>query len=362
MLTVVGPEAPLADGIVDIFRKRGLNIFGPSRDVAQLESSKTFAKRFMQRHNIPSAKFADFTDVTSAHIYLDKQQAPVVVKADGLAAGKGVFVAQTLADAHSAVDTIFSTALGNRQGKRKRLLIEQYLPGEEVSFIVIADGKTALPLATSQDHKRLLNDDLGPNTGGMGAYSPAPIITPELHAKIMRQVINPTLSGMAAEGLSYSGFLYAGLMVKPDGEIAVLEYNCRLGDPETQPILMRLKTDLLTIIEAAMEERLHEMEVEWDRRIALGVVMAAPGYPVKPELGGEIAGLPDNNQQADDLRVFHAGTSQNDGSIVTSGGRVLCVTALGETVKHAQSRAYSLVKQINFTGAQYRSDIGFRAI
>ena len=350
-LTVVGPEAPLAAGVVDAFRARGLRIFGPTRAAAQLESSKDFAKRFMARHNIPTAKFETFSEAAAAHAYVDREGAPIVIKADGLAAGKGVVVAMALAEAHAAIDMML---LDNRMGDAgARVVIEEFLDGEEASFIVMADGVHALALATSQDHKRLGDGDTGPNTGGMGAYSPAPVVTPDVHARAMREVIMPTINGMARDGIPYTGFLYAGLMIKPDGSLKVLEFNCRMGDPETQPIMMRLKGNFVTLLEAAIDGRLDKVEAEWDRRVALGVVLAAAGYPESPRKGDVITGLP---ARADgDAHVFHAGTSD-------AGGRVLCVTALGDTVKLAQNRAYEVAEQIRFDGMQYRRDIGHRAI
>jgi len=355
--TVVGPEAPLADGIVDAFRAAGLRIFGPTRAAAQLESSKDFAKRFMARHGIPTAKFATFSDAAAAHAHVEREGAPIVVKADGLAAGKGVVVAQTLDEAHHAIDALLA---GNQLGAAgRRIVIEEYLVGEEASFIVMADGRHALPLATSQDHKRLMDGDQGPNTGGMGAYSPAPVVTPDVHARVMREVILPTLRGMEQEGQLYSGFLYAGLMICADGSVKVLEFNCRMGDPETQPIMLRLKSDLVELIDAALDGRLDQVEAQWDRRVALGVVLAAAGYPEAPRKGDVIHGLP---RALPDAHVFHAGTAEKDGQIITAGGRVLCVTALGETVKLAQKRAYEIVAGIHFDGMQFRRDIGHRAI
>ncbi len=355
--TVVGPEAPLAAGIVDAFRAAGLRIFGPTKAAAQLESSKDFAKQFMTRHGIPTAKFQTFTEAAAAHAYVDQEGAPIVVKADGLAAGKGVVVAMTLPDAHRAIDEMLA---GNKLGEAgHRVVIEEFLDGEEASFIVMADGHHALPLATSQDHKRLKDYDQGPNTGGMGAYSPAPVVTPDVHARAMREVILPTLRGMEQEGLLYTGFLYAGLMIRPDGTIRVLEFNCRMGDPETQPIMLRLKSDLVDLVDAAIDGRLDEVEAEWDRRVALGVVLAAAGYPEAPKKGDIIHGLP---RALPDAHVFHAGTAEKDGHIVTAGGRVLCVTALGDTVKLAQKRAYEIADGIRFEGMQFRRDIGFRAI
>src|SRR5574340_292114 len=356
-LTVVGPEAPLAAGVVDAFRAAGLKIFGPTRAAAQLESSKDFAKRFMTRHGIPTAAFGTFTDPAQAHAYIDAQGAPIVVKADGLAAGKGVVVATTAAEAHAAVDAMLA---GNTIGEAgHRVVIEECLVGEEASFIVMVDGEHVLPLASSQDHKRLLDGDQGPNTGGMGAYSPAPVVTPQLHARIMREVIQPTVEGMAADGIRYTGFLYAGIMVGADGAPKVLEFNCRMGDPETQPIMMRLKSDLVAVVEAAISGRLDQIEVEWDRRTALAVVLAAAGYPDAPQRGAVIGPLP---AAAEDLHVFHAGTAAQDGRTVANGGRVLAVTALGDSVRMAQKRAYDAVAGIHFDGMQYRRDIGWRAL
>lgn len=356
--TVVGPEAPLAAGVVDAFRTEKLAIFGPTRAAAQLESSKDFAKRFLLRHNIPTARYATFTDASEAHAYIDAEGAPIVVKADGLAAGKGVVVAMTSAEAHAAIDMML---LDNRMGDAgARVVIEEFMRGEEASFIVMADGKNALALATSQDHKRLLDGDQGPNTGGMGAYSPAPVVTPEVHARVMREIIHPALAGMNADGIPYTGFLYAGLMIDEAGQPRVVEFNCRMGDPETQPILMRLKTDLADLIEAAITGRLDQVEAEWDRRIALGVVMAAAGYPESPRKGDQIDGLP--AATSEDIHVFHAGTADDNAAVVTSGGRVLCVTALGDNVRSAQKQAYDLADSIMFEGRQYRRDIGYRAL
>jgi phosphoribosylamine--glycine ligase len=355
--TVVGPEAPLAAGVVDLFRARGLRVFGPTRAAAQLESSKDFAKRFMMRHGIPTASFKTFTDIEAAHSYIDEQGAPIVIKADGLAAGKGVVVAMNLAEAHGAVDMMLAD---NKLGDAgARVVIEEFVDGEEASFIVMADGRNALALATSQDHKRLRDADQGPNTGGMGAYSPAPVVTPEIHGRVMREVIQPTINGMAADGIVFTGFLYAGLMIKPDGSLRVIEFNCRMGDPETQPIMMRLKSDLVTLVDAAIDGRLNEVEAEWDRRVALGVVMAAANYPETPRKGDAIRGL---SAAMDDAHVFHAGTANHDGEVVTAGGRVLCVTALGDNVKAAQKRAYEVLDRISFDGMQVRRDIGYRAI
>jgi len=355
--TVVGPEAPLAEGVVDFFRSRKLRIFGPTRAAAELESSKAFAKDFMQRHGIASAAYASFTETRSAHEYIDAHRAPVVVKADGLAAGKGVVVAITAAEAHGAVDRML---VGHTMGDAgKRIVIEEFLEGEEASFIVMCDGEHVLPLATSQDHKRLNDGDRGPNTGGMGAYSPASVVTPELNERIVREIIQPVIAGMAQEGRTYTGFLYAGLMIGKGGDAKVLEFNCRLGDPETQPIMIRLKSDLFELIELALEGSLDSARVQWDRRAALGVVVAAPGYPDAPRKGDVISGLP---AAGEEFRVFHAGTALRDGSVVTSGGRVLCVTALGDSIKIAQRRAYQVLEGIRFDGMQYRRDIGHRAI
>jgi phosphoribosylamine--glycine ligase len=356
-LTVVGPEAPLAAGVVDAFRAAGLKIFGPAQAAAQLESSKDFAKQFMARHGIPTAAFGTFTDAAAAHAYIDRHGAPIVVKADGLAAGKGVVVATSAEEAHAAVDAMLA---GNSMGEAgHRVVIEECLLGEEASFIVMVDGEHVLPLASSQDHKRLLDGDQGPNTGGMGAYSPAPVVTPELHARIMREVIQPTVEGMAADGIRYTGFLYAGIMVGADGAPKVLEFNCRMGDPETQPIMMRLKSDLVALVEAAVNGRLDQTEAEWDRRTALAVVLAAAGYPDNPKKGAVIGPLP---EAAEDLHVFHAGTASQDDQTVVSGGRVLAVTALGDSVRMAQKRAYEAVAAIHFDGMQYRRDIGWRAL
>jgi phosphoribosylamine--glycine ligase len=353
--TVVGPEGPLAAGVVDVFRDAGLRILGPTKAAAQLESSKDFAKRFMERHRIPTARHATFTDAGAAHRHIDAQGAPIVIKADGLAAGKGVVVAATAAEAHEAVDTMLS---GNRLGEAgHRVVVEEFMPGEEASFIVMVDGKNVLPLASTQDHKRIFDGDQGPNTGGMGAYSPAPVVTPEVHHRAMHDIILPTVKGMAAEGMPYVGFLYAGLMIA-DEQPRVVEFNCRLGDPETQPIVMRLKSDLFELVEHALDGTLDQADAAWDRRAALGVVMAAAGYPDTPRKGDAIGGLP---RDADDFHVFHAGTSEKDGRIVTSGGRVLCVTALGDKVQIAAERAYEVVEKIHFDGMQFRRDIGHRA-
>ena len=356
-LTVVGPETPLAAGIVDLFREKGLKIFGPTKQAAQLESSKDFAKAFMQRHGIPTARYQTFTDSAAAHAYIDQHGAPIVIKADGLAAGKGVVVAMEIGEAHAAIDMMLSdNKLGNAGA---RVVIEEFLEGEEASFIVMVDGKNILPLATSQDHKRLADHDQGPNTGGMGAYSPAPIVTPALHARVMREIIIPTVQGMAKDGIPFTGFLYAGLMIDKAGNVKTLEFNCRMGDPETQPIMARLKTDLVTVIEHAVAGTLDTIELEWDRRTALGVVMAAAGYPDAPRGGDVISGIP---AETADCVTFHAGTRQVDGKLVTAGGRVLCVVGLGDSVKMAQKHAYEAVDQIAFEGAQFRRDIGWRAI
>ena len=363
-LTVVGPEAPLSAGVVDVFRSRGLRIFGPSRAAARLESSKAYAKEFMQRHGIPTAHYATFTDAREAHAYLDRVGTPIVVKADGLAAGKGVVVATTLAQAHEAVDfMLVDNTLGVQHNEGgARVVIEECLQGEEASFIVLVDGTHVLPLASSQDHKRIFDGDTGPNTGGMGAYSPAPVVTPEIHAKAMREIILPTVRGMAADGIPYTGFLYAGLMIGKDGAVKTLEFNCRMGDPETQPIMMRLKSNFVELLEHAIAGTLDQVEAEWDRRVALGVVLAAANYPETPKKGDPIAGLPAGNRFGDDAHVFHAGTAEKDGQVVTAGGRVLCVTALGENVKLAQKGAYDAAAQIAWDGMQYRKDIGYRAI
>ena len=369
-LTVVGPEGPLAGGIVDLFRARGLRVFGPTQAAAQLESSKAFAKAFMQRHQIPTAAFETFTDATAAHAYVEaevgKSGAPIVIKADGLAAGKGVVVAMSLPQAHEAIASMLSDS-DNQFGVQHnagqaRVVIEQFLEGEEASFIVLCDGKSVVPLASSQDHKRLLDDDEGPNTGGMGAYSPAPVVTPNVHAKVMQEIILPTIAGMAKDGIVFTGFLYAGLMIDAAGQPRTVEFNCRLGDPETQPILLRLKSDLFDLLMHASNGTLDQVELQWDRRVALGVVMAASGYPLAPRQGDAISGLPAQATLGDDAMVFHAGTAATEAAPVTSGGRVLCVTALGDSVKLAQQRAYDVLRGIHFDGAQYRRDIGHRAI
>ncbi len=356
-LTVVGPEAPLAGGVVDAVRAAGHRIFGPTQKAAQLESSKDYAKQFMVRHHIPTAKHETFTDAAAAHAYIEREGAPIVIKADGLAAGKGVVVAMDAAEAHAAVDMML---ISNKMGSAgARVVIEEFLTGEEASFIVLADGRNALALASSQDHKRLKDGDQGPNTGGMGAYSPAPVVTPEVHARVMREVILPTINGMAADGIPYTGFLYAGLMIDAKGGIKTLEFNCRMGDPETQPIMMRLKSDLVGLLDAAIDVRLDAVEAEWDPRVALGVVLAAANYPEDPRKGDVITGLP---PVGEDYHVFHAGTTLRDKDVVTSGGRVLCVTALGHNTRTAQKRAYEIVDLIHFDGLQCRRDIGYRAI
>jgi phosphoribosylamine--glycine ligase len=364
-LTVVGPEAPLAGGVVDVFRARGLRIFGPTRAAAQLESSKAFAKDFMHRHGIPTAAYASFGDAAAAHAHVDRQGAPIVIKADGLAAGKGVVVATTLAQAHEAIDWMLNGNGGDNQlgvthnQGGARVVIEEFLDGEEASFIVLCDGRNVLPLATSQDHKRLLDGDQGPNTGGMGAYSPAPVVTPEVHARVMREIIDPTVRGMAQDGIPFTGFLYAGLMIDANGDPRTVEFNCRMGDPETQPIMMRLKSDLFEVLMRATDGTLDQVHLEWDRRVALGVVAAAAGYPMSPRQGDVLSGLPD---EAADAMVFHAGTALRGTQLLSAGGRVLCVTALGESVEQAQRRAYELLRGIRFDGAQYRRDIGHRAV
>jgi len=356
-LTVVGPEAALAAGVVDAFREAGLRIFGPTRAAAQLESSKDFAKAFMVRHNIPTALHRTFQSADLAKAFVAKRGAPIVIKADGLAAGKGVVVAASVEEAQAAIDRMMTQKSLGEAGAR--VVVEEFLQGEEASFIVMCDGASALPLATSQDHKRLRDGDEGPNTGGMGAYSPAPIVTPKIHARVMREIIQPAIQGMAQDGVPYSGFLYAGLMIDRAGNPRALEFNCRLGDPETQPILLRLKSDLLGLVERALAGNLSQVEAEWDRRAALGVVIAAHGYPDDPRKGDPITGIP---APADDCRVFHAGTRAEGKTLVTSGGRVLCVTALGDSVKMARTRAYEAVERIRFDGMQYRKDIGHRAI
>ncbi len=359
-LTVVGPEAALAAGVVDIFRARGLRIFGPTKEAAQLESSKAFAKAFMKRHAIPTAGYEVFDSAAAARAYVDAATVPIVVKADGLAAGKGVVVAASREEAHAAID---ATLGKGRPAKGARVVIEEFLEGEEASFMVVSDGRGVLPLATSQDHKRIGDGDTGPNTGGMGAYSPAPVVTPNVHARVMHEIVLPTIEGMAAEGIPFSGFLYAGLMIDGHGVPKTVEFNCRLGDPETQPILMRLKSDLFDLLMHATAhdpaQPLEDVELQWDRRVALGVVMAASGYPAEPRRGDIVTGLP---AESEDVKVFHAGTELRDGQPVTAGGRVLCVTALGDSTRLAQQRAYEVVRNISFAGAQYRHDIGQRAL
>ena len=360
-LTVVGPEAALAAGVVDEFRARGLRIFGPTQAAAQLESSKAFAKDFMKRHGIPTAAYETFSDPAAAHAYVERRGAPIVIKADGLAAGKGVVVAMTLAEAHEAIAWILEdNKLGvTHNAGGARVVIEDFLAGEEASFIVVCDGKHVVSLATSQDHKRLLDGDQGPNTGGMGAYSPAPVVTPNVHAKVMHEIIQPTIAGMARDGHPFTGFLYAGLMIDEHGQPRTVEFNTRMGDPETQPIMMRMKSDLFELLMHATDGTLDQVELQWDRRVALGVVLAAEGYPLNPRKGDAITGLPDDEDEA---MVFHAGTAAVDGQLLTSGGRVLCVTALGESARTAAQRAYELAAGIQFAGRQYRSDIGHRAI
>jgi len=355
-LTVVGPEAPLAAGVVDSFQAAGLKIFGPTQRAAQLESSKDFAKAFMQRHRIPTAAYQTFTDAQAAHKYVDGRGAPIVIKADGLAAGKGVVVAATLKEAHDAIDMMLTD---NKMGAAgSRVVIEDFLDGEEASFIVMVDGRHALALATSQDHKRLKDGDAGPNTGGMGAYSPAPVVTPSVHAKVMREIIKPAIAGMEQDGAPFVGFLYAGLMIDKAGQVNVVEFNCRLGDPETQPIILRLKSDLVTLLDHALAGTLDQAEAEWDPRAALAVVLAAHGYPDAPRKGDAINGLP---PAGDDYHVFHSGTALDGDQIVATGGRVLCVAALGHNVKTAQRRAYEIAGSIRFDGMQMRRDIGHRA-
>lgn len=355
--TVVGPEAPLAAGIVDAFQEAGLRIFGPVQAAARLESSKDFAKQFMVRHGLPTAKYETFSSAAKARAYVEKQGAPIVVKADGLAAGKGVVVAATVAEAQAAIDAFL---VQNRLGDAgARVVIEECLEGEEASFMVMADGTHALPLATSQDHKRLKDGDQGPNTGGMGTYSPAPVVTPQLHARVMREIIQPAIAGMAKDGTPYRGFLYAGLMIDRQGNPKTLEFNCRLGDPETQPIMLRLKSDFVALIEHALEGTLDRAAADWDRRAALCVVLAAANYPEEPRKGDEIRGLP---KPGEDCRVFHAGTRLDGGRVLTNGGRVLGVTALGDSLKMAARRAYEAVDAIRFDGMQYRKDIGHRAL
>jgi phosphoribosylamine---glycine ligase len=357
-LTIVGPEAPLVIGVVDAFRAAGLAIFGPTQAAAQLEGSKAFTKDFLARHDIPTAEYQNFTEIEPALAYLQEKGAPIVVKADGLAAGKGVIVAMTLQEAEDAVRDMLA---GNAFGEAgHRVVIEEFLDGEEASFIVMVDGKNVLPMATSQDHKRVGNGDTGPNTGGMGAYSPAPVVTQAIHDRVMEEVIYPTVRGMAAENTPYTGFLYAGLMVMADGTPKVIEYNCRFGDPETQPIMLRLQSDLVELCLAAIEQKLDTVESKWDPRAAMGIVLAAGGYPADYVKGAVIAGLP--QQEIAGEKVFQAGTASNNGNIVTNGGRVLCATAMGDSVSDAQQRAYALTKQISWDGMFHRDDIGYRAI
>ncbi|MFC4362123.1 phosphoribosylamine--glycine ligase [Simiduia curdlanivorans] len=357
-LTIVGPEAPLVEGVVDFFNSKGLRCFGPSKGAAQLEGSKAFTKDFLARHKIPTGSYQNFTEVEPALAYLREQGAPIVVKADGLAAGKGVIVAETLAQAEEAVRDMLS---GNAFGEAGcRVVIEEFLAGEEASFIVMVDGKNVLAMATSQDHKRVGNGDTGPNTGGMGAYSPAPVVTAEIHQRIMDEVITPTVNGMAAEGNDYTGFLYAGLMIDATGTPKVIEYNCRFGDPETQPIMLRLKSDLVDLCNAALDKKLDQTSAEWDERAAVGVVLAAGGYPGSYRKGDKITGLPKTEVAGE--KVFHAGTQVIEGHVVTNGGRVLCATGLGNSVSEAQERAYALTKQIHWEGSFYRTDIAYRAI
>jgi phosphoribosylamine--glycine ligase len=356
-LTIVGPEAPLVNGVVNAFAAAGLKIFGPTQYAAQLEGSKAFAKDFLARHNIPTAFYAVFTDTEKALAYVREKGAPIVIKADGLAAGKGVIVAMTLQEAEDAVRDMLADNKFGAAGAR--VVVEEFLDGEEASFIVMVDGKTALPMATSQDHKRVGDGDIGPNTGGMGAYSPAPVVTPEIHARVMKEVIEPTVKGMAAEGHAYTGFLYAGLMIDSSGTPKVIEFNCRFGDPETQPIMLRLQTSLPLLVERALAGELHATDVQWDPRPALGVVLAAAGYPGDITKGDVIAGL--EHVQVD-AKIFHAGTCLQDGAVVTNGGRVLCATALGQTVAQAQQAAYHLADRVTWNGMFMRRDIGWRAI
>jgi phosphoribosylamine--glycine ligase len=356
-LTVVGPEAPLAAGVVDAFREAGLKIFGPTRAAAQLESSKDFAKSFMARHKIPTALHKTFDNAEEAKAFVTKRGAPIVIKADGLAAGKGVVVATSVAEAHAAIDQMLTRKSLGDAGER--LVVEEFLQGEEASFIVMSDGTHVLPLATSQDHKRLHDGDQGPNTGGMGAYSPAPVVAPKVHARAMREIIQPAIQGMAQDGIPYVGFLYAGLMIDKNGTPKTLEFNCRLGDPETQPIILRLKSDLLELVERALDGTLDQVEPQWDRRAALGVVVAAHGYPEEPRKGDVITGLPKPDS---DCHVFHAGTKLDGKNLVTNGGRVLCVTAMGDSVRMARARAYEALDRIRFDGMQFRKDIAYRAL
>ena len=357
-MTIIGPEDPLVNGVTDAFINAGLRCFGPTKGAAQLEGSKVFCKDFLARHHIPTAAYRTFTEAHGAKEFIREMGLPVVVKADGLAAGKGVIIAQSESEAMETVTGMLSGKSFGEAGKR--VIIEKCLKGEEASFIVMVDGKNILPLATSQDHKARDNGDEGPNTGGMGAYSPAPVITPELSDRVMREVIIPTVEGMSSEGNPYTGFLYAGIMITSDGTPMVLEYNCRFGDPETQPIILRLKSDLVRICDAALDKKLDQVEIEWDKRAALGVVMAAGGYPVQYKKGDVISGLPD--AETGEMKVFHAGTTMKDGHVVTNGGRVLCVTALGNTVREAKKIAYGIVENIQWENAYYRTDIGYRAV
>jgi phosphoribosylamine--glycine ligase len=357
-LTIVGPEAPLVIGVVDAFREAGLPIFGPTKEAAQLEGSKAFTKDFLARHEIPTADYANFTEIEPALAYVREKGAPIVIKADGLAAGKGVIVAMTLQEAEDAVkDMLAGNAFGDAGS---RVVVEEFLDGEEASFIVMVDGSSVLPMATSQDHKRVGDKDTGPNTGGMGAYSPAPVVTPEIHQRVLEEVIYPTVRGMDAEGYPYTGFLYAGLMVMADGTPKVIEYNCRFGDPETQPIMMRMQSDLVELCLAAVDEKLDEAESHWDPRAAVGIVLAAGGYPGDYEKGDVISGL--STEDVEGEKVFHAGTAEKAGDVVTNGGRVLCATALGNSVSEAQQRAYKLASSIQWDGMFHRNDIGYRAI
>ena len=358
-LTVVGPDAALAQGVVNLFQSRGLLIFGPTKEAAEIEWSKDFSKAFMKRHGIPTAASESFTDAQKAHAYVEAQGVPIVVKADGLAAGKGVVVAMTLDEAHRAIDDMLQN---NRFGDAgSRIVIEEFMQGEEASFFVLSDGREFIVLATAQDHKRLLDADQGPNTGGMGAYSPAPVITPELRAKVLKQIVKPTIAGLAQEGRAFCGFLYVGLMIDENQQPRVVEYNARMGDPEAQPIMMRLKSDLLPVLMDAARGKLNtDKELEWDRRFVLTVILASQGYPQQPRTGDAITGLPVSD--VPDVKVFHAGTRMHDGILETSGGRVLCVTALGESVKLAQQSAYEVASRIHFDGMQYRRDIGYRAL
>jgi phosphoribosylamine--glycine ligase len=357
-LTIVGPEAPLVIGVVDAFQEAGLAIFGPTQAAAQLEGSKAFTKDFLARHTIPTGAYANFTEIEPALAYVREQGAPIVVKADGLAAGKGVIVAMTLEEAEDAIkDMLAGNAFGDAGS---RVVIEEFLDGEEASFIVMVDGENVLPMATSQDHKRVGDKDTGPNTGGMGAYSPAPVVTQEIHNRIMEEVIYPTVRGMASEGNPYTGFLYAGLMIDKDGTPKVIEYNCRFGDPETQPIMMRMQSDMVELCQAAIDKKLDQVESKWDPRASIGIVLAAGGYPASYNKGDVISGLPKTEVEGE--KVFHAGTADKDGNVVTNGGRVLCATALGNTVSEAQARAYELTKKISWDGMFHRNDIGYRAI